>query len=170
MQSLRLNQSKTRMSATATQRIDASDRAAERARPMLPISGVKAVLNFTESEILTRLDLGSGPRWVFDIALDPKVCRRRELRFLPDAIADFAQGRESALDWDGVINALIPHENSLVSSPELEHCLNSSNHHLARLAERGSLKVARPGRRGPKGATIFFRNSFEDFLRKRLVS
>ena len=137
---------------------------------MLPMGGVKSVLNFTEREILTRLDAGTGPRWVFDISLNPKQARKRELRFLADGVADFAAGHDSSLEWADVFDLLIPHQNRVVTAPEVEHVLNSCDLHVQNLGQRGCLKVFRPGRPGCKGAGLFFRNSFQEFLKQRLVS
>lgn len=136
---------------------------------MLPIRGVIALANRTEAEILPAVDEGRI-KWVFDVALDPEQSRRRELRFLAESVADFIQGRESGLELEDVYQLLIPHSEPLLTTPEISHCLNVHEDMPLRLGEARALRICRAGRTGPGGETLFSRESFENFLKDRLVS
>jgi hypothetical protein len=140
---------------------------------MLPIRGVIALANRTETEILPAVDSGAL-RWVFDVATDPSQARRRELRFLAESVADFVEGKESALEWEDVYRLLIPHSESMITSPEVAHCLNVHGDVPLMLGERGALRICKAGKRGATrtghyAATLFSRESFEQFLKERLV-
>jgi hypothetical protein len=137
---------------------------------MLPFRGVIALANRTEAEILPAVDSGDL-KWVFDVALKPEQSYRRELRFLAESVADFIEGRESALEWENVYRLLIPHSEPLLTSTEIAHSLNVGSDLPKMLAETGELRMRKPGHRGrPFQAALFSRESFENFLQARLVS
>jgi hypothetical protein len=140
---------------------------------MLPIRGVVALCNRTETEILPAVDSGDL-KWVFNVALDPSRARRRELRFLAESVADFAEGKESSLEWEDVYDLLIPHGEPTITAPEIAHSLNVHCDVPLMLGQSGALRICRPGKRGATGkgqyaSTLFSRESFERFLKERLV-
>ena len=144
-----------------------------RGRAMLPIRGVIALANRTEAEILPAVDTGKL-KWVFNVATDPERSRRRELRFLAESVADFVEGKESQLEWDQVFSLLIPHSEPMIAAPEISHCLNVHCDVPLMLGEIGALRICRVGHRSRSGnfgavATLFTRESFESFLKERLV-
>ena len=111
-----------------------------RGRMMMPLRGAMAVLEKTEAEMWRLIDLGKL-LWCFDVSTEPRYAHKRELRILPDAIADYAHGRTCSLKWEEVFN----------------------------LADRKLLNRCEHGRRGPTGSARFTRASFCKFLTARRV-
>lgn len=135
---------------------------------MLPVRGAASVIDKTPDEILALIDTGEL-LWVFDISLEPERARKREIRILPEAIADFADGRKSSLTWAQVFGLLVPHGEPVLGGAEIECCLNCSDLHLSKLAERKLLNRCERGRPVPGGDAKYTRNSLEKFLADRRV-
>src|ERR1700681_3453855 len=77
--------------------------------PMMPVRGAMSVLNVVEEEIEKLIECGEL-LWVFDVSSKPKTAHSRELRILPDAVADYAQGKKCSLEWENVWRLLVPHD------------------------------------------------------------
>lgn len=134
---------------------------------MLAPRGAMSVLDKTDREIWELIDSGALT-WCFDVSLEPERARKRELRILPECIADFAEGRKSEMTWVQVFGLLIPHGEPVLAAGEIEHCLNVSDLHVVNLAERKLLNRCERGGRGIGGAK-FTKASFTSFLTARRV-
>src|SRR5947209_874688 len=109
---------------------------AVRAKPMLPVRGVVAILNATALEVLSLIDSGKL-LWAFDISLHGTGSRTREVRVLTQCVADCMRGQVSAVEWEDVIKEAVPHGGDTVATAEIQHFLNASNEHVIALGRRG---------------------------------
>lgn len=140
----------------------------QQSKPMLPLRGVVALVNKSKDEVLELIEDGSL-LWCWDVSLDPKDGRKRELRILPAAIVDFLSGRQCLLDWEDVLRLLLPRAEPLIRSSDISRILNISGTHLYDLARRKVLAPCSPWRKGPGGQAKFPTKSFVDFLKSRRV-
>ena len=140
----------------------------QRSKPLIPLRGVVALLGKSKDEVLELID-GGGLLWAWDVALSPKDGRKRELRILPAAVADFLSGRPCSLEWADVCRLLLPHDEPVILSSDISRVLNVSVTHLYDLARRKVLAPCSPWRKGPGGQAKFPTKSVVDFLKSRRV-
>jgi hypothetical protein len=107
----------------------------QRSKPLLPLRGVIALLDKAKDQVLELIDDGSL-LWCWDVALSPKDGRKRELRILPAAVADYLSGRACSLDWADVLRLLLPHDEPVILASDISRVLNISRTHLYDLARR----------------------------------
>jgi hypothetical protein len=135
---------------------------------MLPIRACISLLDRNEDQVLSLIEEGKLP-WVFDVALDPKRGRNRELRILPAAVADYLRGKECSLEWADVLSLVLPHDRPEILSRDITRILNVSGTHTYHLARQKLLVPCSAWRRGRGGCGRFTAGSFTKFLKDRRV-
>ena len=137
-----------------------------RSKPLLPVRGVMSLVDKNEDQVLRLIEDGSLV-WAFDVALDPKRGRRRELRVLPAAVADYLRGQSCGLEWADVLRLLLPHDEPVILSREITRILNVCSTHTYHLARRKLITPRSTWRRGRGGCARFAADSFVEFLKLR---
>jgi len=140
----------------------------QRTKPLLPLRAVVALLDKSTSEVLERIENG-GLLWCWDVALNRKDGRKRELRILPACVADYLRGQPCRLGWAQVLSLLLPDEKPALLSQEVARLLNVSGTHLYHLVLRKVLIAGSAWRRGPGGCARITTESFIGFLKARRV-
>jgi hypothetical protein len=140
----------------------------QRSKPLLPLRGVMALLDRSKEEVLELLENGRL-LWAWDVSLIPREGRKRELRILPAAVADYISGRQCQLDWEDVLRLLLPHDGPAILSSDISRVLNVSGTHLYDLARRKVLSPCSTWRAGRGGFARFPAKTFVDFLKSRRV-
>ena len=79
----------------------------QRSKPLLPLRGVCSLVDKDENSVLELIESGEIA-WAFDVALAQRRGRKRELRMLPAAVADYLKGRPCELDQPTVFGLLVP--------------------------------------------------------------
>jgi hypothetical protein len=108
--------------------------------------------------------------WCWDVSLNPKRSRKRELRILPAAVAGYMSGRPCSLSFDEVLRLLLPHEGPEILSTDIGRVLNITGEHCYALARRKMILPCSRWHRGRGGAARFTAESFVRFLKTRRVS
>jgi hypothetical protein len=138
----------------------------QRSKPLLPVRGVMSLVDKNEDQVLSMIEDGKLA-WAWDVALDPKRGRARELRILPAAVAEYLRGRTCSLEWTAVLSLLLPHDEPLILGTEITRILNCSSTHAYALARRKLIIPCSTWRRGPGGCARFRTDSFVQFLKDR---
>jgi hypothetical protein len=138
----------------------------QRSKPLLPVRGVMSLIDQTEDQVLSLIEDGQLA-WAWDVALDPRLGRARELRILPAAVAEYLRGRTCSLEWPAVLSLLLPHDKPLILGTEISRVLNCCCTHTYALARRKLIVPCSTWRRGPGGAGRFRTDSFVQFLKDR---
>ena len=133
----------------------------------MPVRGVVSLVDQDEDQVLRLIEDGSLA-WAFDLALDPKCGRNREIRVLPSAVADYLRGKACSLEWADVLRLLVPDE-PIIAGTEIIRVLNISSGHLYNLVGRKQIVPCSSWRRGPGGCARFAAASFTKFLKERRV-
>jgi hypothetical protein len=107
--------------------------------------------------------------WCWDVSLDPKRSRKKELRILPAAVAEYLRGRPCSLAWEEVLRLLLPHDGPEILSKDIVRVLNITSEHAYSLARRRLIILCSGGRRGRGGCGRFTAASFTKFLKARRV-
>ena len=81
----------------------------QRSKPLLPLRGVCSLIDGNEDQVLALIEEGKLA-WAWNVALDPKRGRCRELRILPRCVADYLRGQTCPLEWANVLRVLLPHD------------------------------------------------------------
>jgi hypothetical protein len=137
----------------------------QRSKPLLPLRGVMALVDRNENRVWKLIETGEIA-WAFDCALTQRDGRKRELRVLPAAVADYLKGRPCELEWPEVFAVLLPDGPTVVAS-EIARILNVSSDHVYHLIERKQIEARPIRRRGPGGSAPVPTTSFIKFLQKR---
>jgi hypothetical protein len=135
-----------------------------RSKPLLPIRGVCSLVDKSAERVLEMIEEGAIA-WAFDVSLDQK---RREIRVLPAAAADYLKGKACELKWSDVLGLMLP-DAPTVSALEITRVLNVCGDHTYALIDRKRIVACPTRRRGPGGSARVPANSFIQFLRKRRV-
>ena len=138
----------------------------QRSKPLLPVRGVMSLVDKNEDQVLGLIEDGKLA-WAFDVALDPKRGRNKELRILPAAVADYLRGQACLLEWPEVLRLLLPHDEPMLLSRDITRILNVSGTHTYHLARRKLITPRSTWRRGPGGCARFATKSFVEFLKSR---
>ena len=133
--------------------------------PLMPVRGAMSLLDLSEKSLLDAIEDGRV-FWVFNVAMDPAVSWRKELRILPQSAADFQTGVASRLTFEDVINLLVP-GNDMLIAPDIQRALNVTESHVYRLFLQGRMKACTSWRRGPGGSARVARSQFVQFLKAR---
>jgi hypothetical protein len=137
-----------------------------RGKPLLPVRGVCSLIDRDEDQTLRLIEDGQIA-WCFDLTLDPKRARAKELRVLPAAVADYMKGQPCSLTWLDVLALVLPHDGPEVLAPQIARALNVSGEHVYNLARRKVLAPRSTWKRGRCGSARFAMKSFVEFLRSR---
>lgn len=105
----------------------------------------------------------------WDVSLNPKRSRKRELRILPATVAEYLQGRTCSLTFDDVLRLLLP-PGPEVLSKDIVRVLNITGEHCYALARRKVIVPCSRWRRGRGGCARFTAESVVLFLKTRRVS
>ena len=73
------------------------------------------------------------------------------------------------LEWPQIFRLIVAHERPVVKGTEIQRILNCDRGHVANLVRADQLKALRKSRRGCAGTWGISRESFEQFLKKRLL-
>ena len=138
----------------------------QRSKPLLPIRGVVSLIDRNEDAVLALIEQGQIA-WAWDVSLDGKRARSKELRVLPAAVANYMTGRPCTLEWADVLGMLIPADARTLATPEVSRLLNASHTHVFALGGRKLLRHCSSWRTGPGGAARFSTESVVNFLRNR---
>jgi hypothetical protein len=130
------------------------------------VRGVCSLIDKDQDETLKLIEEGKIA-WAFDLALDPRRARSKELRVLPAAVADYMRGRACELAWTGVLALVVPHDGPELLSIQITRALNVSGALLYNLARGKVLEPCSTWRREPGACARFHRQTFVDFLEKR---
>jgi hypothetical protein len=140
----------------------------QRSKPMLPVRACISLLDRNEDRVLSLLESGEIA-WAFDVALDPKRGRNRELRILPAAVASYLRGQACSLEWADVLALLSPPDKPVILGTEITRVLNVCSTHTYALARRKLIVPCSSWRRGRGGCGRFTAASFTKFLKARRV-
>jgi hypothetical protein len=140
----------------------------QRSKPLIPIRGVVSLIDRSEDQVLRLIEDGKLA-WAWDVALDPKRGRNRELRVLPAAVASYLRGQACSLEWAEVLAMLLPHDGLEILSRDITRILNVSGTHTYHLARRKLIAPRSGWRRGRGGCGRFAAESFVEFLHARRV-
>jgi len=135
-------------------------------KPLLPVRGVISLVDRNEDQVLRLIEDGTLA-WAFDVALDPKRGRNRELRVLPACVADYLRGQACSLEWADVLRLMLPHDGPVILSKDITRLLNVSGTHTYHLARRKLITPRSTWRRGRGGCARFAADSFVEFLKSR---
>ena len=138
-----------------------------RSKPLLPLRGVCSLVDKDEDEVLKLIESGEIA-WAFDVALAQKRGRKRELRILPAAVADYLKRRKCNLDWEAVCDLLRP-DGPTIRVNKLAQILNVSADHVYHCVERRQIIACPSRRKGPGGSGRVATANFIKFLQKRRV-
>jgi len=138
----------------------------QHSKPLLPVRGVMSLVDKNEDQVLRLIEDGSIA-WAFDVALDPKRGRNKELRILPAAVSGYLRGQACLLKWDEVVRLLLPHDEPVILSKDITRILNVSGTHTYHLARRKVISSCSTWRRGRGGCGRFSAESFVQFLKHR---
>ena len=138
----------------------------QRSKPLLPVRGVMSLVDLNEDQVVALIEDGQLA-WAFDVALDPKRGRNRELRVMPAAVSAYLRGQTCELEWAEVLRLLLPHDEPVILSKDIYRVLNVGSTHLYALARRKLIVPCSTWRRGPGGGGRFTTRSFVDFLTSR---
>ena len=134
-------------------------------KPLLPLRGVMSLVNKNENRIWELIETGQIA-WGFDVALAQKDGRKRELRVLPAAVADYLKGRPCELEWADVFALLLPDGPTILAS-EIARVINVSSDHVYHLIEGKQIIACAIRRPGLGGSAPVPTTSFIKFLQKR---
>lgn len=162
------NQGLTSMNAVADPVSPLATPQRQRSKPLLPVRGVVSIIDKNEDQVLALIEEGKLA-WAWDVALDTKRGRRRALRILPAAVADYLRGQTCSLDLADVLRLLLPHDEPVILSRDITHALNISSTHLYALARRKQMVPCSTWRTGPSGCARFPAKNFIGFLKARRV-
>jgi hypothetical protein len=130
--------------------------------------GVVSIVDKGEDQVLELIEEGKLA-WAWNVALDLKRGRRRELRILPRCVADYLRGQTCSLEWADVLRLLLPHDEPVILSRDIIRVLNISSTHLYNLARRKQMVPCSTWRSGPNGCARFPAKNFVGFLKARRV-
>jgi hypothetical protein len=137
----------------------------QRSKPLLPLRGVCSLVDKDENKVLELLESGEIG-WTFDVSLAQKPGRRRHLRVLPAAVADYLKARACQLSWEDVLGLMLPDAPTIFAS-EIARTLNVSSDHIYNLLARKQIIACPTRRRGPGGSARVPTKSFIQFLQQR---
>jgi hypothetical protein len=137
-----------------------------RSKPLLPVRGVMSLVDKNEDQVLRLIDEGKLA-WVWDVRLDTKRGRNKELRILPACVAGYLRGQPCTLEWPDVLRLLLPHDEAVIQSKDITRILNVCGTHTYHLARRKLLAPCSTWRRGRGGCGRFTAKSFVEFIRSR---
>ena len=140
----------------------------QRSKPMLSIRAVMSAVDKNEDRVLRLIDDGSLA-WAWDVALDPKRGRNREIRVLPAGVACYMRGQACSLQWVDVLRLLLPHDGPVLLSKDITRILNVCGTHTYHLARRKLIVPCSTWRRGRGGCGRFTAASFVGFLKSRRI-
>jgi hypothetical protein len=138
----------------------------QRSKPLLPVRGVMSLLDKNEDEVLRLIEDGQLA-WAFDVALDPKRGRNRELRILPAAVSAYLRGQTCELELADVLWMVLPHDEPVILSRDITRILNVCGTHTYALVRRKLIVPCSTWRRGRGGCGRFTTKSFIEFLKAR---
>ncbi len=133
---------------------------------MFPIRGLVALLDKNEDQVLRLVEDGDL-LWAFDLSLIPERARSKELRVLAQCAHDYLAGRKSELEWENVARLVLPHDEPILTSLEIQRSCNVSCAHVTALIRRRQLECVSKGHTGPKGSARVTASSFTNFLERR---
>ena len=137
----------------------------QRSKPLLPLRGVCSLVDKDENQVLELLESGEIA-WAFDVALAQRRGRKRELRVLPSAVADYLKGRTCEIDQPTVFGLLLP-DGPTIPANQIARILNVSVDHVYHLIDRKQIIASPTRRRGPGGSALVPTTSFIKFLAER---
>jgi hypothetical protein len=133
--------------------------------PFATVGAARTLLDLDEDDICRLIEDGRIA-WAFNICASNKA-RRKELRILPVALADYKAQRPCQITWAQVLRQALPSNAAEFPCVRVGHVLNCSNTQVIALVKARLLKVVRPWRRGARGAAMITRDSFIRFLQHR---
>ena len=139
--------------------------ARQRSKPLLPIRALTSILDKDEDRVLHLIEEGELA-WSWDVILDPKRARSKDLRVLPKCVADYLNGRKCELKWPEVFGLLLPDAPTILAS-EITRILNVSCDHTYHLIDRNQIVACSTRRPGPGGSARVPAKSFIQFLQQR---
>jgi hypothetical protein len=152
------------MNAVAEQVSQPATPPRRRSKPLLPVNAVASLLDVSNDAVLRLVEKGSLA-WAWNVSVNPKP-RRRCLRILPAAVADWMGGRACSLKQAEVFGLLLP-EGPVVTSRDLYRVLNISGDQLYGLVKAHQLIPCSTWGRGPKGKARFASVRVIQFFQKR---
>ena len=132
---------------------------------MLPLRGVCSLVDRDENKVLEMIESGEIA-WAFDVSLSQKPGRKRYLRVLPAAVADYLNGRPCELKWAKVLGLMLPDAPTILAS-EITRMLNVSCDHTYHLVDRKQIVACSTRRPGPGGSARVQAKAFIQFLQQR---
>lgn len=126
------------------------------------------MVSLDEDEALHAVEDGRLP-WAWDMALNPKVARCRELRILPACVGSFLRGQPCELEWPDVFRLLWPHDEPEIFAGDIYRVLNISSSQLYNLARTKALAPISGWHPGTGGMARFTVRAFQTFLKARRV-
>ena len=150
------------MNAAAETRSPAATAPRKHSKPLLPLRACCSLVDKDENRVLELIESGEIA-WAFDVSLDRK---RRAIRALPAAVADYLKGHTCELKWADVLGLMLPDAPTILAS-EITRVLNVSGDHTYHLIDRKKIVACPTRRRGPGGSARVPTKSFVQFLQTR---
>lgn len=135
-------------------------------KPLLPVRGVVSLIDRDEDAVLKLLEIGDIG-WAWDLSLEGRLGRTKEIRVLPAAVADYMMGRPCAMEWTEVLQMLLPAGVHTLRTPRVTRLLNISFTHLFSLGRRKLIRSVGTWGPGPAGAANWDTQSIVNFLQAR---
>ena len=136
--------------------------ARQRSKPLLPVRGVCSLVDKNAEQVLQLLEEGALS-WAWDVSLARK---RREIRVLPAAVADYLKGHTCELKWADVLDLMVP-DAPTVPASDITRMLNVSSDHTYHLIDRKQIVACPTRRRGPGGSARVPAKNLIQFLEQR---
>ena len=134
-------------------------------KPLLSVRGVCSLVDKSQNKVLELIESGEIA-WAFDVSLAQKPGRKRHLRILPAAVADYLKGLTCELKWADVLGLMLPDAPAILAC-EITRVLNVSSEHTYNLIDQKQIIASPTRRRGPGGSARVPAKSFVQFLQKR---
>jgi hypothetical protein len=129
---------------------------------MISLRGVASLVDEEAKKVLGLIESGAIA-WAFDVSFARK---RKELRVLPAALADYLKGRPCELKWADVLGLMVPDAPMMLAS-EITRVLNVCSDHTYHLIDANQIVACSPRRRGPGGSARVPAKNFIQFLQQR---
>jgi hypothetical protein len=138
----------------------------QRSKPLFPIRALTSLLDLDEDQVKSKIENGELA-WAWDVALDPRRARSKELRILPACVAAYMRSQTCSLQWPDVLRMLLPHDEPVLLSKDIARILNISSTQTYNFARGKVISPCSTWRVGPKGCARFPVKSFVEFLKTR---
>lgn len=137
-------------------------------RPLGDVLTAMRDLDLTAAEVRALVELGYLAAFNIAVATDSKA----ELRILTRSIDHYRslkKKRVFEMPWAQLFRLIVPHGKPVVTGLEIQRGLNCDRGHVENLVLAECLKALQESKPGPGGSWTISRDSFEAFMKGRLL-